>query len=91
MTSAKKIRRTTTLLTLVVVILIAVAGYYVIKSKASIINSYKECVSKGYPVLQTYPEVCKVPDGKSFTNPADLRILFPGENCVQKPGYSCPV
>jgi len=31
------------------------------------INSYEECVSAGYPVLETFPEQCRTPDGKSFT------------------------
>lgn len=31
------------------------------------INSFDECVAAGYPVLESYPEQCKTPDGKSFT------------------------
>jgi len=32
------------------------------------INSFQECANAGYPVQQSYPEVCSVPGGKSFTN-----------------------
>ena len=31
------------------------------------INSFEECVSAGYPVLESYPRQCKTPDGKTFT------------------------
>lgn len=31
------------------------------------INSYEECVEAGYPVIESYPEQCATPDGKTFT------------------------
>jgi len=31
------------------------------------VNSFEECVSAGYPVLESYPRQCKTPDGKTFT------------------------
>jgi len=31
------------------------------------INSFEECVSAGYPVLESYPRQCKTPDGRTFT------------------------
>lgn len=31
------------------------------------ITSYQECVDAGYPVQESYPEVCVTPDGDSFT------------------------
>jgi hypothetical protein len=34
------------------------------------INSYGDCRNAGYPVQESYPEVCRTPDGRSFTNPA---------------------
>lgn len=32
------------------------------------VTSFDECVSAGYPILETYPETCMLP-GKRFTNP----------------------
>jgi hypothetical protein len=32
------------------------------------INSFQQCASAGYPIQQSFPEVCSVPNGKSFTN-----------------------
>ena len=31
------------------------------------INSFEECISAGYPAMESYPMQCKTPDGKSFT------------------------
>lgn len=31
------------------------------------INTYEECVEAGYPILDSYPEQCKVPGGPNFT------------------------
>ena len=35
------------------------------------IASYEDCVAAGYPVLETYPEQCKLPDGRTFTHAID--------------------
>jgi len=34
------------------------------------IKTYGECVAAGYPVFEIYPEQCKTPDGRTFTNRA---------------------
>ncbi|NQU87904.1 MAG: hypothetical protein HQ541_19315, partial [Mariniphaga sp.] len=31
------------------------------------INSFEECVSADYPVMESYPRQCKTLDGRSFT------------------------
>lgn len=41
-------------------------NYYANNAKNSI-SSYQECVDAGYPVAESYPEQCFVPDGPSFT------------------------
>ncbi len=40
------------------------------------INSYQDCVDAGYPIMESYPERCSTPDGKSFTNP-DAKVILP--------------
>lgn len=35
-------------------------------SKLKIITSFDECIAAGYPELQSYPAICKTPDGRSF-------------------------
>jgi len=31
------------------------------------IDSFASCSKAGFPILETYPEQCKLPNGKSFT------------------------
>lgn len=32
------------------------------------IRDYKSCAAAGYPVLLTYPQTCRTPDGRTFTS-----------------------
>lgn len=56
---------------LIIFILGGVAIYLILfkpgEAPRPIINNFEECVSAGYPVLESYPRQCKTPDGKSFT------------------------
>src|SRR4030042_3790036 len=33
----------------------------------SSINDFDDCVAQGFPVMESYPRQCKVPDGGTFT------------------------
>lgn len=37
------------------------------KSQRKSINSFEDCAAAGYPIQESFPEVCRTPDGKSFT------------------------
>jgi hypothetical protein len=52
-----------------VIILVAGLGvWYSTDYKSySQITSYDQCAAAGYPILETYPEQCKLPDGRTFT------------------------
>lgn len=56
---------------LIIVILVGTALYFTVckpgEAPPPDINSFEECVSAGYPVLESYPRQCKTPDGKTFT------------------------
>jgi hypothetical protein len=39
-----------------------------ITDDASSIDSFKKCADAGYPIQESFPEVCSVPGGGSFTN-----------------------
>lgn len=64
---------------LVIVLVIAVVGFggwYVWSQNnddtqsndtVTSISSYEECAAAGYPILESYPEQCSVPDGPTFT------------------------
>lgn len=34
-----------------------------------LISSFAECKAAGYPIMESYPEQCRTPDGRSFVNP----------------------
>lgn len=42
------------------------------------IASFDDCISAGYPAVETYPRVCRVPGGKSFAEDASSRNLAIG-------------
>ena len=64
--------------------IISLAGWYVWQkrddNKAKNIDSFQACADAGYPVQESYPEVCATPDGKSFTN---TKIVEPGNSDTQ--------
>jgi hypothetical protein len=35
--------------------------------KIAAITNFEECAAAGYPILESYPEQCRTPDGRSFT------------------------
>lgn len=52
------------------VLVVALGSWLVVRaffSPAPSVNSYAECVAAGYPILETYPEQCRTPDGRTFT------------------------
>ena len=79
---------TTTLIGIVVVLTI-IAGLLVAfsqnraqKSLFSITN-FDECVAAGFPIIESYPEQCTTPDGRTFVNerqtaPSPDSITFNG-------------
>lgn len=42
-------------------------AFYEPQDDSSIV-SYDECLAAGYPILESYPEQCKLPDGKTFVH-----------------------
>ncbi|MFH1997321.1 MAG: hypothetical protein ABII94_01360, partial [Patescibacteria group bacterium] len=54
-----------------IVILTGIVVYFTVFQPDEVltpsINSFEECVSADYPVMESYPRQCKTPDGRSFT------------------------
>lgn len=33
----------------------------------AVISNFEECAAAGYPIMESFPERCATPDGRSFT------------------------
>jgi hypothetical protein len=55
----------------IIILLIILAGvsfwYITYNQRNNTINSYDDCAAAGYPILESYPEQCTVPNGKTYT------------------------
>jgi len=65
--------RLTTLLGILIVLLIILGLLYALsdtsrQSRILSINSFEECAAAGYPIMESYPEQCRTPDGRLFIN-----------------------
>lgn len=53
----------------IVLLILAVAGYvFLERQKVASINSFAKCKAAGYPIMESYPEQCMTPDGRSYTD-----------------------
>jgi hypothetical protein len=64
-----KFSRNSKLIILFAILLIAViiVWQYQNSVRISKISNFEECAQAGYPIMESYPEQCKVPNGKTFT------------------------
>ena len=69
--------------------------YQTNKNAIAKISNFEECKNAGYPVMESYPEQCRTPDGRNFINTqqqtnmnSDLKIedLKVGEGAEAKEG-----
>ncbi len=60
---------TYTILAFSILITLGLLFVGIYKNKSVAVTTYNECVLAGYPILETYPEQCKTPDGKTFVRP----------------------
>jgi hypothetical protein len=71
------------LITVIIAIIIIIAIIFAFGTKKTEPNgnhnlpsiaSFDDCVNAGYPVMESYPRQCKVPDGQSFTEDIGNRL-----------------
>ncbi len=78
---------------LLLILLLAVAGYLIYRNNTvvnvSAITTYEECAAAGYPIMETYPEQCRTPDGLSFTRKIEEPIT-PITNECNADAKACP-
>jgi len=59
------------------VILVSLMFLVLQNLKIATINSFEDCKTAGYPILEIYPEQCKVPDGRTFVRIIETKeVLF---------------
>ncbi len=59
---------------IVVIVIMLILGIIVIpqiEEQSSSIQSYEDCVQAGYPVLQSYPLICRTDEGRDFPKRID--------------------
>ena len=65
--------KTTTLIGIAVALLIAATFLVSLsanteRQRIASITNFDECAAAGYPIMESYPEQCAVPDGRTFVN-----------------------
>jgi hypothetical protein len=68
-----KLKVTAVIIVVIVISLAAWAGYAIgySQGKNQNINTYEECADAGYPIQDSYPERCVLPNGTGFTKKID--------------------
>ncbi|RJR15043.1 hypothetical protein C4579_03175 [Candidatus Microgenomates bacterium] len=59
-------------------------------SDSTAIISFADCVRAGYPVMESYPEQCRTPDGRTFVRDVVTPPLPPEDPIEGGEGY-CPL
>ncbi len=63
-------------ITILIIIGILVAGYFLFAKPKnqtySTVTSFADCKTAGFPIMESYPERCTTPDGRVFTNTAQV-------------------
>ena len=83
--------------TIISILVIAVFAYWVFavrdfKLTPSAITTFEECVSRGFPVMESYPRQCRTDSGKTFTEDIGnalekndlVRVTTPAPNSAVK-------
>jgi len=73
--------------------------FQISKNAIAKISNFEECKNAGYPVMESYPEQCRTPDGRNFINTqqtnmsADLQVqdLKVGDGAEAKEGNQVTV
>ena len=74
--------RTTTLIGIGIVLIIIAALLLSLsanteRQRVASITNFDECAAAGYPIMESYPEQCRVPDGRTFVNESQIAPSSP--------------
>jgi hypothetical protein len=66
-------------------LLVGLIGGFIYLKKRSItigeITTFEGCSKAGYPILETYPRQCQMPDGRTFSEKIEVATPMPEEIC----------
>jgi hypothetical protein len=82
----------TTVWVIVGLLIVFLAGFFVyyqrenVAKEVGFITSFEDCVSAGYPVMESYPRQCTTPEGNVYTEELDatdegVSTATAGEGC----------
>ena len=64
-------------------VILLLIGLFLWKSQSNLnikaINSFEECAKAGYPIMESFPEQCRVPGGKTFTKQVSEQLNWQEE------------
>lgn len=63
------------------------AGTNNTNESSSAINSFEDCAAAGYPVMESFPRQCRLPDGRTFESEED-RAQINGSQPINTSGDS---
>lgn len=73
-------------------VVLLIAGVIVWKyqkiSKIQKIKSFEECAQAGYPIMESYPEQCRTPNGRTFTKQISQPKTTLNEETIEEIGLS---
>jgi hypothetical protein len=87
---------------IIIVVLVIVVGFIIMtlqwkKNVIASIDSFEKCAQAGYPIMESYPEQCRTPDGRTFVrdisteNEATTTPITSGENAPPGSIHNLPV
>lgn len=53
---------------IIVAVVVGIVGWQKLKPQPPVVTSYEDCAAAGYPIMESYPEQCRTPDGRTFVN-----------------------
>jgi hypothetical protein len=56
----------TFVIAIAVLIIAAIAFFMLVGKRSPVVTNFDECAAAGYPIMESYPEQCSTPDGRTF-------------------------
>lgn len=66
-------------ITLIAAFFLGIIGLFLVLKplQSAVVNSFEDCASAGYPVMESYPRQCRTPDGRLFVETVPPDSIVP--------------